>query len=230
MRKTQKQYEMLRNELKHKKAHTKHTETKRNRLTETKHTVTFRNTWTYSEPNWNEWNRNPQKNETCRYIQNPLDILTNELKQKKEHTEHKEKKKKQLKPLDPWGNKRRITKNYKETSGNTWKHADKLEHIQRRLYTLDAQKHLDILWNKLKWNARGTRKRTTIFRTLRTHSKMCGSKRKYQGTDFKNNTTTKQESHREYYCLKNFIWTNRKRETIFYLLPIGRNKIVKRME
>ena len=50
-----------------------------------------------------------------------------------------------------------------------------------------------------------------------------------QGADLKNNKTTKQESHQEYYCFlaEQFLFlTNRNGETIPYLLPIGRNKIV----
>ena len=50
----------------------------------------------------------------------------------------------------------------------------------------------------------------------------------FPGGGLKKNKTSKQESHQEYYgfLVENFIWTNRKGETILYLLPIGRNKIV----
>ena len=52
-----------------------------------------------------------------------------------------------------------------------------------------------------------------------------------QGADFKNNQTTKQQNKYRtkniiVFLLNNFIWTNRKGETILYLLIISPNKIV----
>ena len=52
-----------------------------------------------------------------------------------------------------------------------------------------------------------------------------------QGADFKNNQTTKQQNKYRtkniiVFLLNNFIWTNRKGETILYLLIISPNKTV----